>query len=336
MSRTALLVTLFLALGLAPACDSGGGSTNDSNGYTVVPPNGDGDATDASGATDTIVTDATEPTVDAGPVEPDATPVQDIVPTSDATLADTSVDPEDVPVQVEDTTPTAEPSVFVGRWALRYWVNSLTEVPVLGGISATQVLSHQVVNITETDAGLNLEVETCDIEMIGEDGAMTETILPDAFVNSLPVINRSAVLTDDGEGFYAETIYEVRGAQLDDPANDPLPTDANDPKVVDQDQDGHPGMTISVTGFVDGDIYLVQRGWNALQTTSFDGERAFGVPDWGDEQTYLGASSFILEQISPSSWPDPDESKHGFELVYAPEITCNQVLSTAGAIFESQ
>ena len=91
-----------------------------------------------------------------------------------------------------------------------------------------------------------------------------------------------------------------------------------------------------VNEFVDGDIYLVQRGWNALQTTSFDGERAFGVPDWGDEQTYLGASSFILEQISPSSWPDPDESKHGFELVYAPEITCNQVLSTAGAIFESQ
>ena len=94
-------------------------------------------------------------------------------------------------------------------------------------------------------------------------------------------------------------------------------------------------MTISVTGFVDGDIYLVQRGWNALTTTSFDGARAFGSADWGDEQNYLGASSLVLEQIQPSSWPDPDTSKHGFELVYAPEITCVQVMGTPAAIFES-
>jgi hypothetical protein len=254
---------------------------------------------------------------------------------ADIASEDAPVAPTDAPVAPEDTAGTQEPSPFVGRWALRYWVNSLTEVPVLGGIMGTVVLSLQVVDITETDSGLSWSVETCSVEMIAEEGAMNETILPDAFVNSIPVAKRTAVLTDDGQGFYAEPFYELRGAQLDDLINGALPTDANDPAVIDQDQDGHPGMTISVTGFVDGDIYLVQRGWNALQTTSFDGDRAFGTSEWGDEQTYLGASSFILEQITPSSWPDPDTTKHGFELVYAPEITCTQVIATTAAIFES-
>jgi hypothetical protein len=252
----------------------------------------------------------------------------DIVADAPTGAPDTSVAPEDTAVQ-----PAA--SLFAGRWALRYWVNTLTEVPVVGGTMETEVLTLGIVEITDTDSGLNLANETCSVEMISQEGALAETILPDAFVNSIPVANRPAVLTDDGEGFFCDTFYEVRGANLEDLANEALPTEPNDPRVYDQDGDGHPGMTISVTGLADGDIYLVQRGWNKLQTTSFDGSRAFGTTEWGDEQSYLDASSLILKSLEPVSWPDPDASKHGWELVYAPEITCNQVIGTAASIFES-
>lgn len=336
------LACLLVLICLAPACaDSGGGESGTSEEFTVVQPSGSPDA----GATPDAAPDTSpDPLPDSSSgsaadvmASPDGTEPTDTAMAADAVNPgpqDAAVAPEDATEGPEDTS-ALESSPFVGRWALRYWVNSLTEVPVLGGIMGTVVLSLQVVDITETDAGLSFTVETCSVEMIAEDGAMNETILPDAFVDSIPVAERTAALTDDGQGFYAEPFYEVRGAQLDDLINSPLPTDPNDPAVIDQDQDGHPGMTISVTGFVDGDIYLVQRGWNSLETTSFDGDRAFGTSEWGDEQTYLGASSFVLEQITPSSWPDPDTSKHGFELVSAPEITCNQVLETTAAIFES-
>ena len=53
----------------------------------------------------------------------------------------------------------------MGRWALRYSVTSLTEVPVLGGVMATEILSLQIVVIAPTDAGIDLTVETCSVEM---------------------------------------------------------------------------------------------------------------------------------------------------------------------------
>ena len=37
----------------------------------------------------------------------------------------------------------------------------------------------------------------------------------------------------------------VVGANLDDPAHDALPTDANDARVVDADGDGQPGVTVN-------------------------------------------------------------------------------------------
>jgi hypothetical protein len=319
---------LVLVLCLGSGCgDSGGGATDASGDFTVVQPTG---AQDASSTADVTPT----PVVDAG-AQIDSSSPSDTAASGDVGVGDTAPQPADISVSPEDAETSSEASPFVGRWALRYWVNSQTEVPVLGGIMSTVILSLQIVDIIETDSGLSFSIETCSVEMIAEEGAMNETVLPDAFVDSIPVSERTAVITDDGQGFYAEPFYEVRGAQLDDLIEDALPTDPADPKVIDQDQDGHPGMTISVTGFVDGDIYLVQRGWNALQTTSFDGARAFGTTEWGDEQAYLGASSFILEQITPSSWPDPETSKHGFELVYAPQITCIQLMATAATIFES-
>ena len=332
MRHTISLACLLSLSLIVPACDSdGGGGSSGSGDFTVVPPSNP-DATDA--ASDTLVSDSTVVVTDAGSSLVDAGPVADTAAPADI-VADASPVTPDTSVAPEDTAgPTA--SQFVGRWALRYWVNTLTEVPVVGGTMETKVLTLGIVEITDTDTGLNLANETCSVEMISEEGALAETILPDAFVNSIPVANRPAVLTDDGAGFFCDTFYEVRGANLEDLANEALPTEPNDPRVFDQDGDGHPGMTISVTGLADGDIYLVQRGWNKLQTTSSDGTRIFGTTEWGDEQSYLDASSLILKSLTPVSWPDPDPSKHGWELVYAPDINCNQVIGTAASIFESE
>ena len=37
------------------------------------------------------------------------------------------------------------------------------------------------------------------------------------------------------------------GVDLEDPANEPLPTDPNDPRIADDDGDGKPGVTATIT-----------------------------------------------------------------------------------------
>jgi len=43
---------------------------------------------------------------------------------------------------------------------------------------------------------------------------------------------------------------EVPGANLVDPACDALPTDPNDPRVVDSDNDGYPGISVGLSGLI--------------------------------------------------------------------------------------
>ena len=38
----------------------------------------------------------------------------------------------------------------------------------------------------------------------------------------------------------------------------PLPGEADDPRVVDADSDGNPGVTVQVRGLIDGEVYMVQ------------------------------------------------------------------------------
>ena len=63
------------------------------------------------------------------------------------------------------------------------------------------------------------------------------------------------------------------GVNLDDPQNDELPTDVEDPRIFDHEGDGKPGATAQVGGGIDGgellsgEAYFVQR-----QRFSFSGE----------------------------------------------------------------
>jgi len=113
-----------------------------------------------------------------------------------------------------------------------------------------------------------------------------------------------------------EKRYTVRGATLPfyaDP-NQPMPTTAQQasgstPGWEDWDGDGHPGITLVVSGAATGDLYCAQRDWNQFSGAIAQNETSFTVPvTWDSGQDVLGYQGSSL--ITGASVPDSDATQH--------------------------
>ena len=96
----------------------------------------------------------------------------------------------------------------------------------------------------------------------------------------------------------------MEGDELADPATDPLPTDPTDPAVVDQDADGKPGMTLRLTGLVDGEIYVVQRGYTAASGAAESADEVRGHVDFVSEQVILESDPTSIKDLASQAATD--------------------------------
>ena len=97
------------------------------------------------------------------------------------------------------------------------------------------------------------------------------------------------------------------GIDLEDPANDPLPTDPDDPRITDDDGDGNPGVTsrIVLTEEIQGELYLARREIFAYDVTQESPDRMVGTISDNSEQLILGASNDIF--LTPAQWEQVDD-----------------------------
>lgn len=98
------------------------------------------------------------------------------------------------------------------------------------------------------------------------------------------------------------------GIALEDPANEPLPSDPNDPRIVDADGDGNPGVTSSVKVSEDlqGDIYLARREIFAYILTQQSPDRLVGSITDRSEQLIIGASNPLF--LASAQWEQIDDT----------------------------
>jgi hypothetical protein len=101
-----------------------------------------------------------------------------------------------------------------------------------------------------TQTGLDLDAHdtTCDVTfppVTSIVGTVTNEAT-DAFYAAIPVVDAAFTLPsgDLGASYEPPPSIVVVGADLDDPEHDELPTDETDPRVVDADDDGEPGVTV--------------------------------------------------------------------------------------------
>ncbi len=213
---------------------------------------------------------------------------------------------------------------FTGRWAMLQVIVTESDLPVVGKIYATTRV------VTLFDLGyerqrLSGKGSLCLME-IDSGTSMVDTVLPAAFVRSLPrpVIDASLRQRGDRWLFGQKRQTILVGARLKDPLRDPLPTREGDSRVFDQDRDGKPGVTIHVDGIVQGDIYVVQRNWTALSGELEAPGRFKGRIVFGNEQHILGATSWFLKH-PPGVKPTPERSL--FHLVRVGSKTgCSEAL----------
>ncbi|MCU0269963.1 MAG: hypothetical protein MUF83_15140 [Acidimicrobiales bacterium] len=132
-----------------------------------------------------------------------------------------------------------------------------------------------------------------------------------------PVPVAVTLTTEDGRAHISrpETPTGI-GVDLEDPANDALPTDPNDPRLADDDGDGKPGVTarITVTPELGGEIYLARREIFAYEIDEQPDGSLTGVVKDRSEQLVVGASNPIF--LTNAQWTQhPDLTKSPIILV---------------------
>lgn len=218
---------------------------------------------------------------------------------------------------------------LTGKWALVHRVQSQTELPVLKNVTTTTITAYLLYEIEQEENRLKINQKICKIEMYtNSDFGKTE--LPLSFLNALPPSQREGIITSQEGSLFLEINkhHDLRGLKNDYPLDKALPTEATDENVIDQDQDQKPGMTVLLTGFPSGEVYIVQRTWDILsaQLNPMQLDKIEGNVEWGEEKNILDASDDLLKTPSVQ-WIHPDENRRKFALYRLnDQDQCEQVI----------
>ncbi len=229
--------------------------------------------------------------------------------------------------------PEAAPPNLAGTWAQQVVTTAISDVPIVGEV-VTRTVSLQKVDIAQTGPKLQMTTEVCDIQ-VHSSVDVIETKIPKRFVAAMGVVKRPAKLVErDGKfEFRVPQKYEVLGVKLRVPKSEHLPTGADDPRIYDQDKDGKPGMTVRVSGLIDGSLYIVHRGWDRLLGTITGKNRIAGKVQWDLEQVVVDSTSVFLGN-PPDSRAHPDASKNHFRMRRVNKgADCQTILQRRASLF---
>ena len=302
---------LIASLALMTAC--GSSTEPETNVDNTESANTQDESTTADGATDTSNTDTTD--------------ASESTDTSDDTNTTDSGADNATPSETEELA-----TLFEGTYAFKKTVTTLQEVPLMGSSdSVTTGWGYSEITFDGTD--LWLTEYGCHVEATGMDAVSTE--IPDAIPQSMEPVALKLAVWKEGETVHFERPEAAMlvGVTLDNPMTDELPSDPNDSRIFDQDGDGNPGVTVKVSGFISGDIYVVQRAINTyFGTLAANGELVGHVIEHGDQKT-LGATNAMLEQDVPSEAIN-DPSRNPLQLVPVDAgMDCNTLIANIDTLF---
>jgi len=234
---------------------------------------------------------------------------------------------------------------FDGKWAMLNFTTSnvTTTIPVIGQQKSVSTTSaYALVEMTDNgDGTVSAMGTTCDM-VINSGSNLIEIIISDNYIAHLsPTIwTFSTVLGRSGVGYdvSATDVLTMNGLRnFANPMTDPLPTDKSDPRVFDQDEDGHPGMTVDCIGHIPmvfngpGTMYTVQRTIVDMVGETKDDSHIEGILIWESEQVVLEASNSAL--LSEKTI-DPDYANSWFKMVRIDSSwTCPDIITNEGTLF---
>jgi hypothetical protein len=176
--------------------------------------------------------------------------------------------------------------------------------------------AYGLLEIQRKGEGLVAVERNCHMEIKSDNGLVNQ-IIPDALPQSMSDLESPFRVWQDGTviRFAKDPVALIAGAKLAQPESEALPTQVNDARVYDQDGDGHPGVTVKVTGrLISGEIYLVQRVKNSWSGSLSAKGLTDALLNDSSDQSILDASSNLLK-TTPEVTADPDASKTNVSFV---------------------
>jgi len=225
-----------------------------------------------------------------------------------------------------------------GRWALLQVTSAIGTIPLLGERTRT-ARSLSLLDVVQDGIVVSALESSC-MTRIDNGTSLVRTDIPDAFLASMPGSLWTAAIKPSAldVGFTKPWSTSVLGASLENPETGPLPTEADDPRVFDQDGDGKPGLTVhvAVMGLIQGDVYVVQRDRSRYTGSVVSGDAVEGLVEWTSEQSVLGASNAFL-LAGTASRPDP-VSEHSYFVArrVGEDVTCAKLEEMAPTLFDGR
>ena len=230
------------------------------------------------------------------------------------------------PVELADVT---------GRWAQIQVAASLASIPGVG-VSEDRTLTLLLSDHVQDGDQVTIANEICDFRIEAQ-LTLVDTVANQQFIDSLPDITRAATYKKDETGHYryeAGRHWEARGIKLSDPAADELPTETSDERIWDQDGDGKDGMTIYVSGAINGELHLIQRSWTELAGWPTAADRIEGRHPFHTDQIFINADPQALKALAPKASADPDPCKSSFHMVrIADDADCKWIVEHRKELF---
>ena len=347
MKRSIMTVTVLLMVLFAVSCgDDSKNDTDWGNQDNEVNDEDSGDTGDTGNTGNTGDTVDTGNTGNTGDEDPDMSDES-----GDSDQSDESEMDEDSETQDEDTAVDPLLAPFVGTWAQKI---------ILKSVSSTS-LAKNVPSVTTRYILVNMSIKDGKLSIDRKDGIMcqTDNETGDSFLNegivgfnepnskfntiynfwkpsqipgqeSTPDVN----ITKEGEKvkFVTNKEWELRGANMTNPAAENMVNADNDPRIFDHDGDTKAAFTITFSGFVNGPIYYVQR-----LTAIFEGEvvaenKIEGHVDWTDEQ-YAHSSTPNATKGQKTTVTDKEKSVFQFVKV-ADTMTCSELIAQKATLFD--
>lgn len=271
------------------------------------------------------------------PVDPSALGYHPCVAAGDCASRGT-VDPDgrsDVAedLSVDGTTLPAAVLAYQGRWALlETQAVTTVDMPFVGILETTSV-HHYLADIVAEGDELVMHMELCELEIFEQTcHNMGITVIPQTYVDAIDPLDRRVVFggAEPELTFLGERVTALRGAALDDPVNDPMPTLEDHTGAVDQDGDGHPGMTVLLNGvFAGSEVYTAQRWWSEFHGTVVTPDSIEGLVEHANETNTLGADPPALAyQTQNARHEDPTRSFFRMQRV-PDDFTCEDLVAAA-------
>ena len=284
-------------------------------------------ATAGCGGPDSQPTAATgtSPTTVITPAVP-TTPATSPATTSPATTSPRTASP---PTTVVDDKEVVGEDL-AGRWA-HYDVVAYED-----GVLKTLIISYGFNDFSVSDGRVIDAARFCFSEQRTDQPI--ETSLSDAATQAIKPPAAALDVTEvDGTLRIARAATPTPvGIRLDDPANESLPTDPDDPRIVDDDGDGQPGITVTirVTDDVSGELYIARREIFAYEAILVEPDRLVGTVTDNSEQLVIGASDPIFASSDANWGQHPDLTKSPIILVRVePDWDCDRLAAERDALF---